>query len=83
MLISVMLYSQTKELPYKKVQCWKLKLPIDMALWPLKHMYASYCRLPVGAKNNMLRTMAKAASLGGEGESISGLCEKIFGYPCR
>ena len=53
-----------------------------MVLWPLKIT----CMPAVGyvrSMSNLVRTMTEAASLGGEDKSMSRLCEKVFGYPCR
>ena len=46
-------------------------------------MYASSWRLYIGATSNIVKIMTETASLGGEGQNTSRLCEKIFGYPHR
>ena len=48
----------------------------------MKHTYASSWRLCIGAMSNKVRTATEAGSPGGEGQSMSRLCEKIFGEPC-
>ena len=46
-------------------------------------MYASSWRLNIEAISNIVRTVTEAASPSGEGQSMHGPCENIFGYPHR
>ena len=72
--------SHTKQLPYEVVHGRKLKLPIDVALWPLQSTRTPAVGDYVGAMSNVVEAMTEAISSSRERQSMRRLCEKIFGH---
>ena len=49
----------------------------------MKHIYARYWRLYIGATSNAVKIRTEAASPGGEGQGLSRLSEEIVRYLSR